>query len=131
MRSRRHVEPLSTNTRTLAQHYVEKLRRQEAWRNDAADGLMLRVFAPPDGNRARRRGRPRSCAPRGAQLVDSVARTSGTDRYTLHQVLRIAIHRCDELDLRLRGGAQRVDCRMCAGCWVAWCGRWTGERGPS
>ena len=102
--SRRHVEPLSSNSRTLAQHYVEKLRRQEAWRNETADGLMLRVFAPPTTLEM-----PRASAflrSNHRSLVDTVSRISGADRYTLHQVLRIAIHRCDELDLRLRAGAR-------------------------
>jgi hypothetical protein len=106
VRSRRHVEPLNTNTRTLAQHYVEKLRRQEAWRNKSADGLMLRVFAPPTATRST----PRAAAfLRSARrlLVDSVARATGTDRYTIYQVLRIAIQRSNELDLRLRGGPRR------------------------
>ena len=104
MRSRRHVEPLHSNRRTLAEHYVEKLRRHEAWRNENADGLMLRVFT-------RLRPRPRRSAPRASaflrahrrELVESVARSAGTDRYTIYQVLRIAIHRCAELDLHLRG----------------------------
>ncbi len=106
VRSRRHVEPLHANRRTLAEHYVEKLRRHEAWRNETADGLMLRVFTPattrPGHGHALGPGPRRSCAPHRRELVESVARTSGTDRYTIYQVLRIAIHRCDELDLRLR-----------------------------
>jgi hypothetical protein len=105
--SRRHVEPLHSNHRTLAEHYVEKLRRHEAWRNEDSDGLMLRVFAPPATAGKATVGAP---APRAStflrahrrELVESVARSSGTDRYTIYQLLRIAIHRCDELDLRLR-----------------------------
>jgi hypothetical protein len=101
VRSRRHVEPLHSNRRTLAEHYVEKLRRHEAWRNETADGMMLRVFTAPTAS---------GPAPRASsflrthrrQLVESVARSYGTDRYTIHQVLRIATHRCDELDLCLR-----------------------------
>jgi len=102
--SRRHVEPLHSNQRTLSQHYVEKLRRQEAWRNETADGLMLRVFAPPTTLET-----PRASAflrSNSRSLVETLARLSGTDRYTLHQVIRIAILRCDELDLRLRRGAR-------------------------
>jgi hypothetical protein len=81
---------------------VEKLRRVEAWRNENADGLMLRVFSPPTATRSAPRASSFLRAHR-RELVESVARTSGTDHYTIYQVLRIAIHRCDELDLRLRG----------------------------
>jgi len=105
VRSRRHVEPLHSNSRTLAQHYVEKLRRHEAWRNETADGLMLRVFASPTSERSTPRASSFLRAHRRS-LVDTVARTSGTDRYTIYQVIRIAILRCDELDLRLRGSAR-------------------------
>lgn len=107
VRSRRHVEPLHANHRTLAEHYVEKLRRHEAWRNESADGLMLRVFTPATAT-PRARVTPSVCRAAAylrahrRELVESVARTSGTDRYTIFQVLRIAIHRCAELDLRLR-----------------------------
>lgn len=107
VRSRRHVEPLHSNHRTLAEHYVEKLRRQEAWRNDAADGLMLRVFAPPTSARTAPRA-SRFLRTHRRKLVESVARISGTDRYTIYQVLRIAVHRCDELDLRLRGSERQT-----------------------
>jgi hypothetical protein len=106
VRNRSHVEPLHANHRTLAEHYVEKLRRHEAWRNDVADGLMLRVFAPPTAARAAPRASSFLRAHRRS-LVESVGRSTGTDRYTLYQVLRIAIKRCDELDLRLRG-SQRL-----------------------
>jgi hypothetical protein len=105
VRSRRHVEPLHSNHRTLAEHYVEKLRRHEAWRNETADGLMLRVFTAPTTAPAAPGEWTRASTFLRAhrrELVESVARSSGTDRYTIYQVLRIAINRCDELDLRLR-----------------------------
>ncbi|MEO8308626.1 MAG: putative zinc-binding metallopeptidase [Pseudomonadota bacterium] len=101
VRSRRHVEPLHSNRRTLAEHYVEKLRRLEAWRNQDSDGLMLRVFSPPTATHSAPRASTFLRAHR-RELVESVARSSGTDRYTIYQVQRIAMHRCDELDLRLR-----------------------------
>ncbi len=101
VRSRRQVEPLHSNQRTLAEHYVEKLRRHAAWRNEDADGLMLRVFTPPTAARSSARAASFLRSHR-RQLVESVARNSAADRYTVHQVLRIAAQRCAELDLRLR-----------------------------
>ena len=102
VRSRVQIEPLRENTRTLAEHYRERLDRQHSWRSEAADNLMVRVFA---------RRAPRTGAQRAAQflrsnrksLLGSVQRDTGVEPYTLHQLLRIAIDRADYLDLYLRG----------------------------
>ena len=43
-------------------------------------------------------------------VATAVANEAGVDRYTVHQVLRRAIGRCDELQLRARG-ARRTGMR--------------------
>ena len=102
VRSRRHIEPLDENRRTLAEHYAEKLARRRAWRSGAADDLLQRMFtAEPVRSRAMRAGN--YLRAHTTQLVNSVARETGTNRYTAHQVLRIAIVRADNLGLSLRG----------------------------
>jgi Putative zinc-binding metallo-peptidase len=107
VRSRRHIEPLNSNRRTLAQHYAEKLARQRAWRSSAADDLLQRVFT----------ARPaRITAPRAGaflrinktRLIASVMRSSEADRYSVCQALRIAITRANQLDLRLRGSQRNA-----------------------
>ena len=102
VRSRRQIEPLDENRRTLAEHYEEKLARYRHFRRSDADDLLARVFT----------SRPsRVHAPRAAsllreakpQLVSSVSREADVDRYTVYQVLRRAIDRSTELGLHLRG----------------------------
>ena len=102
VRSRRHIEPLDENRRTLAEHYAEKLARRGAWRSAAADDLLQRMFtAEPERSRVVRAGS--YLRAHKTQLVNSAARETGTNRYTAHQVLRIAINRADKLGLALRG----------------------------
>jgi hypothetical protein len=113
VRSRAQIEPLRENTRTLAEHYREKLARRNSWRSEAADNLLLRVFA---------RRPQRRTAVRAAQFLRAHRRTlltamqkeAAADSYTAHQMLRIAVDRTHHLDLYLRG-AQRT-----AGPHVRW-----------
>jgi hypothetical protein len=107
VRSRAFIEPLSDNKRTLAQHYREKLARLTDWRSEAADGLMLRVFA---------RTPKRTSATRAAsflrshrrELLTGAQRLSDADSYMLHQVLRLAIDRSDNMQLYLRGSQRNA-----------------------
>jgi hypothetical protein len=107
VRSRAFYEPLSSNRRTLAQHYREKVARQSDWRSEAADGLLLRVFA---------RERPRSSSARAATFLRAHRRDllsvtwhqGEIDQYTLHQVLRIAVDRSDNMELYLRGSQRNA-----------------------
>jgi Putative zinc-binding metallo-peptidase len=107
VRSRVHIEPLSDNRRTLAQHYREKLARQNDWRSEAADGLLLRVFA----RQPTRRGAIRAASfLRGhrRELLVGAQKVSDADNYTLHQVLRLAIDRSDSMQLYLRGSQRHA-----------------------
>lgn len=107
VRNRREVEPLSGNRRTLAEHYAEKLTRRATWRRGATDELLAQVFAI----RATRRGRPDAAAflrANRARLVTALGRRYGATRYSAWQVIRIAIARCGELDLQLRGSQRQA-----------------------
>ncbi|HMA12171.1 MAG TPA: hypothetical protein VKO83_09805, partial [Steroidobacteraceae bacterium] len=102
VRSRAQIEPLRENHRTLAEHYRERLARQHSWRSEAADNLLLRVFA----RRPARRNAVRAAQfLRGSRksLLAAVQRDTGVEPYNLHQLLRIAVERVDHLDLYLRG----------------------------
>lgn len=114
VRSRAHIEPLSDNRRTLAQHYREKLARQSDWRSEAADGLLLRVFARRPARRGTVRAAPFLRAHRRA-LLATAQRQHDTEPYTLHQVLRLAIDRSDNMQLFLRGSQRNA---LPHACWL-------------
>src|SRR5512139_2590269 len=90
VRSRAQIEPLRENHRTLAEHYRERLARQHSWRSEAADNLLLRVFA----RRPARRNAVRAAQfLRGSRksLLAAVQSDTGVEHYNLHQLLRIAV----------------------------------------
>ena len=98
--SRAHIEPLAENTRTLAEHYREKLARQSDWCSEASDTLLLRVFT----RRPPRSGLARASTFLRAHRRELLAGIAGLDAdYNLQQVLRIAIERADNMGLYLRG----------------------------
>jgi hypothetical protein len=96
--NRELIEPLSENTRTLAEHYRRKLARYEFETPDAYDLRLKRVFGKRNPERRRmsasafiRQVRP--------QLQRLLIRRSRLHPYLVHHVLRTVIHRCRELDL--------------------------------
>ncbi len=99
VRSRAHIEPLGENSRTLAEHYREKLKRQIDWCSEATDTLLLRVFTrrPPNARLARASSFLR------AHTKELLAGSGIGEAYDLQQVLRIAIERSDNMGLYLRG----------------------------
>src|SRR5262245_50811951 len=107
VRSRAFIEPLSSNTRTLAAHYREKLARQKDWRSEAVDGMLLRVFA----KRPARRGVMKAALFLRAhrrELLANSALYGEIDDYTLHHGLRIAIDGSDNMQLYLRGSQRHA-----------------------
>jgi hypothetical protein len=102
VRSRRRIEDLARNKRTLREHYAERLARRARHRSPTADGVLQRVFTTRPTRRIAPRASTllRSVKP---HLVDSVARTAGVDRYSVYQVLRRATVRAEQLKLRVRG----------------------------
>lgn len=107
VRSRAHIESLHDNRRTLAEHYSEKLARQSDWRSDAADAQLQRVFSRRRANRRTVRAAKFLRAHR-RQLLNGAKRCSDADDYTLHQLLRIAIDRSDNMALYLRGSQRNA-----------------------
>ena len=102
VRNRIRIEPIETNTRTLAQHYRRKLARQRLYRRGLADEYLHRLFSP----HAARRGAPRAATLLRANrksLIDSVSRELGLERYSVQQIVRMLIERSDTLKLYVRG----------------------------
>ncbi len=107
VRSRRRVEILDRNKRTLREHYTEKLARHARHRSHRADGVLQRVFTASPTRRVAPRASSllRAVKP---QIVDSVARAAGVDRYSVYQVLRRATVRAEQLKLRVRGSRREA-----------------------
>ncbi len=107
VRNRTRIEPLESNTRTLAQHYRRKLRHNRQIRRGLADELLKRAF----GAERTRRGAPRAAALlRGNQraLTAGVVRELGLTRYSVTQILRMLIERSERLGLYVRGSRREA-----------------------
>jgi putative zinc-binding metallo-peptidase len=102
VRNRTRIEPLESNTRTLAQHYRRKLARNRQIRRGLADELLRRAFSP---ERTRRRALRAATLLRLElrPLTDTVARSLRLPRYSVEQVLGMLIERATRLRLYVRG----------------------------
>jgi hypothetical protein len=101
VRSRDRIEPLAANTRTLAQHYRSRTARVRRQRRGLADRLLLGVFSRQSGARAAGAGTLLRAHRRA--LLATLMSSAGVDRYVAHQLLRMAIERCDRLRLTVQG----------------------------
>jgi hypothetical protein len=106
VRCRDRIEPLDVNQRTLAQYYRAMRARARTRRGTLADRLLNRVFSPTPGSR------PLSAAAllrsHKPQLIASMIRSTGVDRYGAYQVLRTAIQRSERLGLHVRGSQREA-----------------------
>lgn len=102
VRNRARVEPLSEDTRTLAQHYRRKLAHNRQIRRGLADELLRRAFtAAPTRRQSLKAATLLRAQARG--LTAGVARALRIDPYSVEQVLRMLIERTERLDLYVRG----------------------------
>jgi len=101
VRNRLRIEPLETNTRTLAQHYRRKLARHHQFRRGLTDELLQRMFTT---ERSRRRPMRATALLRAekTRLVAAVGRELGMASYSVHQILRMLIERSEALGLYVR-----------------------------
>lgn len=117
VRRRRHVEPLVHNTRTLREHYTEKMRFYNTGRKKARyDQRLKRLFGAPVAGRVRASTFLREVRP---QLVRLMIRNLRLHSYLIHQVMRMLILRSDELGLTLRGSqrdAKRAAAKLLERC---------------
>lgn len=98
VRSRRQVEPVGRSTRTLGEHYEDKLERYPTSAPDLYDRQLRQLFKDeprdPGSERAWRFLRRK----RGS-IRRAVARWTGEYQFAVDQVLEDMIQRCRQLDL--------------------------------
>jgi hypothetical protein len=103
VRNRLRIEPIEHNTRTLEQHYRRKLAHNRQIRLGLADELLRRIFSPE----RLRKGAMRAASLLRAhqpQITKAVARDLAMELYSVEQILRMLIERCETLKLYVRGG---------------------------
>lgn len=102
VRTRQKIEPASTNTMTLGEFYRRKLAQRVRHRRSVSDELLGRVFTDrrPTRNALRASAMLRADKPR---LVTALVRELGVERYSVYQILRLAIERSEKLGLYVRG----------------------------
>ena len=107
VRDRSTIEDITHETRTLREHYEDKLARYRLPRRTGADELLFKVFTAAPRNRDR---------PKAAQLLrelrnslrHDILRSAAFSEYLVHQVLRLMIERCEALDLYVRGSRRAL-----------------------
>jgi hypothetical protein len=106
VRRRELVEPLSSNTRTLAEHYRRRAAQRIHHRRGLADELLQRVFTP-----VRQRANTATAAAmlnaNKSLLARRIMQDCGVDKYTAYQMLRMVIARARRARVYQRG-ARRV-----------------------
>lgn len=107
------VEPLNLDTTTLREHYRRKCRRYEVDTATAYDRRLQRVFAPPTRADERMHA-SRFLREVQPQLRRLLIRRARMHPYLIDHVMRTAIQRSRQLDLRLRYG-QRASKRAVLG----------------
>lgn len=100
VRSRKQIEPLKDDRRTLREHYRAKRLQYADEFPEFYDADLRKLFSaePRYAHRPTAASFLRGIRP---DLRDGVARWTGTHAYTIDQVLRDMIDRCKELRLRL------------------------------
>ncbi len=102
VRNRARVEPLESNTRTLAQYYRRKLAGNRHYRRGLADELLKRLFSTERPRRGAIRASTLLRTHRNS-LIGSVSRQLDLERYSIQQIYRMLIERSDNLKLFVRG----------------------------
>jgi hypothetical protein len=108
------IEDVTHETRTLREHYEDKLARYRLPRRSGADELLLKVFTAAPRSRN---------APKAASVLRDlrnslraqILRSGAFSEYLVHQVLRLMIERCDSLNLYLRGPRRELKAHL---LWV-------------
>ena len=104
---RSSIEDVTRETRTLRDHYEQKLARYRMPRRSGADELLLKVFTTAPRTRT---------APKAASVLremriplrQRILSSGAFSEYLVHQVLRLMIERCDRLGLYVRGSRREL-----------------------
>jgi len=105
--SREVIEPLSQNTRTLREFYRRELARFSIESTAAYDRQLLRVFAPRK-NAPHAAGATAFLRSMRPKLTRALTRDARIHAYLVHNVIRMIIERCRELDLVVRGTRRKA-----------------------
>ena len=106
--ARDRIEALEDNRLTLREHYQRKRRSERRRHRALADRLLRKVFA--NKQTARAGAPPAATLLRGLKVSvrTTLERRAGTDRYGAQQLVRMAIERCERLQLYQRGSRREV-----------------------
>jgi hypothetical protein len=108
VRNRLRIDSIATDTRTLAEVYRRKLARRRNDRRGLAQDLLLKAFSVekerPGAGRAATLLRARKTA-----LIAAVSQELGIERYSVQQILRMLIERCEALELHVRGSRRDAE----------------------
>ncbi len=107
VKDRSTVEDVTQETRTLREHYQQKLAHYRLPRRCGADELLLKVFTTAPRTRI---------APKAASVLrelrtpmrQQIVRSGAFSEYLVHQVLRLMIERCESLNLFVRGSRREL-----------------------
>jgi len=108
------VEDVTHETRTLRDHYEQKLARAPLRRRSGADELLLKVFTAAP----RSRNVPKATTVLRElrnPLRQQIVRSGAFSEYLVHQVLRLMIERCEALNLYVRGPRRQLKAHL---LWV-------------
>lgn len=107
VRNRLRIEPIEHNTRTLAQYYRRKLAHNRKIRLGLADELVRRLFtAEPARKKAVRAAT--FLRSQEKPLIKAVAHELAMEPYSVQQILRMLIERCESLKLFVRGNRREA-----------------------
>lgn len=106
VRSRRRIEPLSQDRRTLGEHYSARLVRQSRGRARVLDHELRRTFTPEPAQRPARAATFMRALK--APMRRALALRLDVSEYLVHQIMRLVIQRADELELYLRASRRRA-----------------------
>jgi hypothetical protein len=101
------IEDVTQETRTLREHYEQKLARYRMPRRSGADELLLKIFTTTPRTRA---------SPKAASVLremritlrQQILRRGAFSEYLVHQVLRLMIERSESLNLYVRGSRREL-----------------------
>ena len=107
VRNRLRIEPIEHNTRTLAQHYRRKLAHNRKMRLGLADELVRRIFTTEPARKKAVRAAT-FLRSQKTSLTHAVAREFAMEHYSVQQILRMLIERCETLKLFVRGNRREA-----------------------
>ncbi len=108
VRNRRRVDAIADDERTLAALYRRKLARRRHEHRGLSEALLLKAFSVERERPGALRAATVLRAAK-ARLVASACRDLALDRYSVYQILRMLVERCEALKLYVRGSRRDAE----------------------